>query len=304
MKIECSQCGSVYEVKASRIPENGTHATCKKCQNRISVKRPPEERNEKTDTFENQPQLDGPTVNNQETITQKPADILCSKCGQRQPNSYEKCFKCGFDFNANNGRTDRIQSPHDLIERAVSSLNQKKISIPVAVFISACLICVIGFFLFINKPFIIPVKNDSFTHTQYNQAFVSWLKNCYLKDYQDFGQHSPQWDSKVKEVLDRYAVYRLGLYDDLFAYELQDDLQKIVDMGCKDPEINYILGNIIFRRGNAEAAEPIVKTALKDLEQSKYPDYDRYFAANKLIEIYEKLKYEDEEVLDLLYEKK
>ena len=144
MKIECSKCGSIYQVKASKIPDKGAYAKCKKCQNRIFVKRQSEKRNEKIDAIKNKPQLREPNVNNQERIAQKPADIVCSKCGQRQPSSNDTCFKCGFNLNKKDRKTGKTPSIHGLIKKALCAQNQKKIKIPVAGFIAAGLICVFG----------------------------------------------------------------------------------------------------------------------------------------------------------------
>lgn len=150
----------------------------------------------------------------------------------------------------------------------------------------------------------IPVNEASYTNTQYDQEFVTYLKASLWKDYEYFGHHSPQWDSKVKSVLDKYSLYRLGFYDDKYGLDIQTDIQCIILSGCKDPGLFYILGNVLFRNGgDIERAAAIVRTALINLEKSEYPVLYMYYAANKLIRIYEDLGYGDE-LIDPLYEKK
>jgi predicted Zn finger-like uncharacterized protein len=37
MKVKCSNCGAVYQIDDSKIPEKGIHATCKKCNTRFRI---------------------------------------------------------------------------------------------------------------------------------------------------------------------------------------------------------------------------------------------------------------------------
>ena len=39
MKIQCPECEAVYQIAEAKIPEKGASVTCKKCQNRFTVKR-------------------------------------------------------------------------------------------------------------------------------------------------------------------------------------------------------------------------------------------------------------------------
>jgi len=39
MKITCPECEAAYQIAEEKIPEKGASVTCKKCQNRFTVKR-------------------------------------------------------------------------------------------------------------------------------------------------------------------------------------------------------------------------------------------------------------------------
>ena len=277
MKIECSQCGSTYKVNVSKIPDKGVYVKCKKCQHRILVKRQSEKQNDKTDTSKKQSMLPKRNANIRKTIPRKPAI--------------------------------KIQPAYDLSKRT-SSQNQKKRKISTAMFVAVGFICIISsiflgkfMFSYFTSTVTLASVAKSYTRTQYNQDFVSWLKKYLVQDYNEFGNHSPQWDSKVIKVLEKYAVYRLGLSDESFEYEIENDLKEIIDIGCNDPRVNYIYGNIIFKKGYVKKAESIVENSLKGLEQSEYSDYSRYWAVNKLISIYKQFGY-SEELLDPLYTKR
>lgn len=313
MKIQCDKCGSIYKVKEPKIPDKGAYATCKKCQTRFFINRQSEGSNGKRDASAKQIDESIKNGDRKGPKSQPPEDIVCSECGQRQPNFYEKCFKCGSVFNKVNRGTDKKLSSDSSIKRVLSGLTPKAMKLRAIGLFAVCIVCVIGLsFLCIRGTSLlegtitsIPVDNDSYTYTQYNREIVDWLKKYLWKDYKERGHQSPEFDSKVKSVLDNYALYRLGIYDDEYGYDIQTDLQNIINSGCSDPRLSYIFGNVLFRNGGAiERAKVIVNNSLNALEQSEYPAYHLYFAANKLIRIYEKAGCDDEEILDPLYQKK
>ena len=79
MKIKCPKCEAVYEISESKIPEKGANVTCKKCQNRFTVKRE-EKREEKIQEGET-----------------KQVIITCPDCG-RVNISKKSCVGCGRAF--------------------------------------------------------------------------------------------------------------------------------------------------------------------------------------------------------------
>jgi predicted Zn finger-like uncharacterized protein len=40
MKAECPNCGAVYQIDDTKIPDKGAHATCAKCQTRFHIINP------------------------------------------------------------------------------------------------------------------------------------------------------------------------------------------------------------------------------------------------------------------------
>lgn len=304
MQIKCSKCGSTYQIDESKIPDKGAHARCKKCQNRIFIKKQAAKPDKKVNILPNQQPLNKPTTNPPETNTQveihqKQANIVCSKCGQRQPSSHDKCFKCGFNLKklkVNQGGPPPIPS-FNKNGSPIQKIKNNKVLI--ACLIVVALLLLPGLYFLFGK-----THADLFTSEQYNQKYVTWLNKWFLIDYQKFGHHSVKWDAKIKNVLNKYAIYRLGLSEDQYCIELLDDIQEVMDLGCNDARITYLLGNMTYRVYGAKWAEIKLIKSLNLLEQSNYPDYYRLFAATRLKWTYEKLGYEDDEVYDLLNKKK
>ncbi|CAB1079583.1 hypothetical protein JY97_02470 [Alkalispirochaeta odontotermitis] len=313
MEIKCDKCNSIYNINSSKIPVKGAYVKCKKCQNRFFIQNKPEKVEKNTEGAKKAPGKNIHEQNQENEFSSGVKDIVCPKCSRRQPDIHDKCFNCGFDYKHSKSKSNgKFFSSNSIVDK-FSELSPKKKVVASSGILSIGVVCLAGLYLLVSigLPWLsgerrsIPVNEDSYTQTQYNQAFVAWLKKNLWQDYQDFGHQSPQWDSKVKKVLDKYAMYRLGYYDDELGYDIQSDLQNIINSGCNDPRLFYILGNVLFRNGgDIQRAEAIVSTSLSYLEQSAYPAFYKYFAANKLIRIYEKNGYDDNELLDPLYEKK
>lgn len=70
MKAECPNCGAVYQIDNSKIPDAGSYARCPKCNARFFIKK----------EFSSQLQL-----------------IHCPRCGRDVERS-NFCSNCGFDF--------------------------------------------------------------------------------------------------------------------------------------------------------------------------------------------------------------
>lgn len=68
MKVECGNCNTRYNIDASKIPEKGASATCKKCGSRMVIKKP---------------------------APVKKADRHCPKCGSPIAEDAAECLICG-----------------------------------------------------------------------------------------------------------------------------------------------------------------------------------------------------------------
>ncbi len=323
MRVKCSKCGCVYKIDASKIPDKGAHAKCRKCQNRIFINKHAENLKNKSVPPPLPSHVNTSNRNNTqkakpERMAEVSRNVVCPKCGQRQPLSRDKCFKCGYDFEklkAGQGGQPAIPAKK-IFGIPGHWLKDSRILIPSVITVGLLFFLGLYYVIFPSIPKLgqilripgtvvpIAVNADSFTSIQFNEQRKVWFYQCYLEDYKKYAKHSVAWDSKVKNVFDKYATYGLGLSDDFFCSELLEDIQEIVDLGCNDARMTYMLGNLTYRVYGAKYAEIPIEKSFNGLEQGDYPDFYRYFAARRLILIYEKLGYEDEEVYDLLYEKK
>ena len=309
-----------------KISDKGANAKCKKCQNLIFIKKHDENLNNISvlsplASNVNTSNRSSTQQSKTEKITEESRDILCPKCGQRQPRSRDKCFKCGYDFQKLKTKTGEpppipLQNIYGI---PIHKLKDTKVVISFLVVVS--LLFFLGLYSIISAIFPhmpelrqivrmpgtappIVVNDDSFTSVQYNKNFAAWQKKWLSENYRIFGKHSVTWDLKVKNIFDKYAIYCLGLSDDLFCSELLENIQEVVDLGYNDAIMTYILGNLAQRVYGAKYAEIPIAKSLNGLEQGGYPALYCYYAARRLILIYEKLGYDDEEVYDLLFERK
>ena len=79
MRVQCPNCEAVYQIDASKIPEKGIHATCKKCKTRFHIVK------------------EGPTT---EKEGHHEEIIPCPKCGHVNISSVssDTCVSCGSAF--------------------------------------------------------------------------------------------------------------------------------------------------------------------------------------------------------------
>jgi len=209
MRVKCSKCGCVYKIDASKIPDKGAHAKCKKCQNRIFINKHAENLKNKSVPAPHGSPINTSNRNNtkqpgSEKNTERTRNVVCTKCGQRQPFSREKCFKCGFDFQqlkADIGGPPPIPQKN-IYGIPIHKLKDTKVLIPSLVVVSLLFflgLYSIGSTIFPHMPKLrqivrmpgsappIVVNVNSFTSIQHNKKFVAWLKKWFSEDYRKYG---------------------------------------------------------------------------------------------------------------------
>jgi predicted Zn finger-like uncharacterized protein len=73
MKVKCPKCETSYKIDDLKIPPNGTHVKCTKCQTRFFLKK------------ESTTHID----------TSKREQPVCPKCGSQRLPGDKTCYKCG-----------------------------------------------------------------------------------------------------------------------------------------------------------------------------------------------------------------
>ena len=86
MKAQCPSCETACRIDDSKIPEEGIHARCPKCQTRIFLK--------KEDSLQLENPIESPSQD----------QIVCPHCAHEQPHS-ESCVKCGIIYGKYEQRT-------------------------------------------------------------------------------------------------------------------------------------------------------------------------------------------------------
>ncbi|MBN1142329.1 MAG: hypothetical protein JXB25_11140, partial [Deltaproteobacteria bacterium] len=149
----------------------------------------------------------------------------------------------------------------------------------------------------------ITIKENAFTLAMYEEKFINWEKYWEKFDYKKYGRKSELWDSKFDQIVDKYAVFSLGIKNIYMAESIKKDLLEIINIGCGYPRAWYMFGNLSFFTEDMVNAKIFVEKSLKSLEESKFSYFYRFYAANRLMKIYEKINY-DFETMKTIQKKK
>lgn len=133
-----------------------------------------------------------------------------------------------------------------------------------------------------------PLANgpDLITWKKFEQQRYRWHLKTYIRNYEKFGHRSPVWDEKVKRMLTDYAVFRREKTGAAFMQNLLDQVNHILELGCKDARVISIKGIVLYERQNAIDAAPFLRQGLELLKQTGYPKRYAFFAASHLRYIY------------------
>ncbi len=125
------------------------------------------------------------------------------------------------------------------------------------------------------------------TWRKFKEQRYQWHLETYIRNYEKFGHRSPAWDEKVKRMFADYAVFRREKTSTAFQQNLLDQVNQILESGCKDARIICIKGMVLYERQSAIDAAPYLKQGLELLEQTGYPKRYAFFAASHLRHVYQ-----------------
>jgi hypothetical protein len=129
----------------------------------------------------------------------------------------------------------------------------------------------------------LPAGMDSLTWKRFREAEAIWTERNILETYAECGAHSPQWDEQAKVYFGKYVQGTMTYFRDRdLLVEIHKLGEQILSLGCTDPHIAYLQGNVAFQLNGCEAAEPLVRKGLELLEKSRYPRTYLYYAARRM----------------------
>jgi len=149
-----------------------------------------------------------------------------------------------------------------------------------------------------GKP--IPAGPDAYTARKYMEEKTKWLKKMLVNNYNRYGTKNKKWNDKARSFLTEIVEFFQGNRDEELIAKLKSASLELMNLGCTDPYIVYCHGNLLHHFEGAGKAEVFVRQALGMLEKSKYPPIYRYYAANRLAYICEKLQRGNEAVNDMI----
>lgn len=92
MKAKCPECGAVYNVDETKLPEKGAYANCAKCKTRFHIKKPEPFHN----SVGSDPASDPEPIHNS-AGDGKAKIIICPNCDHVNIST-ESCAACGMIF--------------------------------------------------------------------------------------------------------------------------------------------------------------------------------------------------------------
>lgn len=93
-----------------------------------------------------------------------------------------------------------------------------------------------------------------------------WARKCYAGAYEEFGNRDPKWDAQAIKFLEAAVAVPIGSRDELI--KAGDEL---LDLGCDDPLVCGVLGEILWKNRNPSRAEPLIRHAVLGVEKGRYP---------------------------------
>ena len=132
----------------------------------------------------------------------------------------------------------------------------------------------------------LPNGPELMTWEKFNSQRYQWHLKTYIQNYEKYGHRSASWDDRVKLMLEKYAVFRRQKTSNAFMQDLLDQVNRILESGCKDPRVISIKGIVLYNLKSPIDASPFLKQGLELLEQSNYPKRYLFFAASHLCHVY------------------
>lgn len=132
----------------------------------------------------------------------------------------------------------------------------------------------------------LPSGPELMTWEKFNGQRYEWHLKTYLQNYEQHGHRSAVWDDKVMHMLEKYALFRRQKTSSAFMRDLLDQVNHILELGCRDPRIISIKGIVLFNLESPIDAAPFLKQSLELLEQSSYPKRYLFYAASHLCHVY------------------
>jgi tetratricopeptide (TPR) repeat protein len=132
----------------------------------------------------------------------------------------------------------------------------------------------------------LPNGPELMTWEKFNSRRYDWHLKTYVQNYEKHGHRSAVWDDEVRIMLGKYAVFRRQKTSKAFMQDLLDQVNHILELGCKDPRIISIKGIILYNLQSPVDAAPFLKQGLELLERSSYPKRYSFFTASHLCHVY------------------
>ena len=132
----------------------------------------------------------------------------------------------------------------------------------------------------------LPNGPELMTWEKFNNQRYQWHLKTYIQNYEKHGHRSAVWDDRVKLMLEKYAVFRRQKTSNAFMQDLLDQVNHILESGCKDPRVISIKGIVLYNLQSPIDAAPFLKQGLELLEQSSYPKRYSFFTASHLCYVY------------------
>jgi len=146
------------------------------------------------------------------------------------------------------------------------------------------------------SPVAASITQAGFTSKEYRKNACQWLESVLVSDYEKYGKRSAVWDEKAKAFFNLYAQFKHGENGKEVLKDLKQAGDELLGLGCTDPYILYMQGNILYQRNDFKTSLPMVEQSRAGLNPSRYPWINRYYGARRLQHLYEKMSMSKKEI--------
>ncbi len=137
----------------------------------------------------------------------------------------------------------------------------------------------------------IPCGKDAPMRIGFLRRWADWESKRLLEDYKKSEQRDVGWDPSVEFVLGAWPAFLvLTPKDAELRAEIVRAATKARALGCKDPALAQILGNLLQNAGPSEGSLPLLLEVWKALDHEDASATQRFFVAQRLRNLYKRRK--------------
>ncbi len=132
----------------------------------------------------------------------------------------------------------------------------------------------------------IPSGPEAILSEHRNRMWYSWMYRNTVEAYLASQAQTNPCPPSAESYLDLISQIESGVNKNPNWPGLESEGRSLAEAGCRDSLVNLWYGISLFKNDKVDEAEPIIASALQQIEASDLPSINRFFGARAMLEIY------------------